>query len=103
MGEKTTARGRTSDAPLGEDIHRLGDLLGETLKQLGGRRLFETEERVRALCKSLRSRPSAAAERKLKALLAGLDLDETIGAIRAFAVYFQLVNIAEQHHRVRRK
>ncbi len=103
MGDKRPVRQRSTDAPLGADIHRLGDLLGETLKQLGGQRLFETEERIRALCKSLRARPSAATERKLKKLLHGLDLDETIGTIRAFSVYFQLANIAEQHHRIRRK
>lgn len=85
------------------DIRRLGDLLGETLKRLGGERLFEIEEEVRALCKQLRSEHSAATERKLKRLLQRLNLDETIGVIRAFSVYFQLVNIAEQHHRVRRK
>jgi phosphoenolpyruvate carboxylase len=42
-------------------------------------------------------------EARLKRLLARLTLDEAIGVIRAFAVYFQLVNIAEQHHRIRRK
>ncbi len=103
MGDKRPVRQRSTDAPLGADIHRLGDLLGETLKHLGGRRLFETEERIRALCKSLRARPSAATERRLKRLLRGLDLDEAIGTIRAFSVYFQLANIAEQHHRIRRK
>jgi phosphoenolpyruvate carboxylase len=89
------------------DIRRLGDLLGETLKRLGGERLFETEENVRALCKQLRGerlgQRASSTERKLKRLLQRLNLDETIGVIRAFSVYFQLVNIAEQHHRIRRK
>ena len=88
---------------LSADIHRLGDLLGDALRRLGRRGLFETEERIRALCKSLRASPSAATERKLKRLLAGLGPDETVGVIRAFSVYFQLANIAEQHHRIRRK
>ena len=94
---------RSKDAPLSADIHRLGDLLGETLKRLGGERLFETEERVRALCKQLRQKHSPATERQLKKLLSSLSLDEAIGVIRAFSVYFQLVNIAEQYHRIRRK
>ncbi len=94
---------QSKDAPLRADIRRLGDLLGETLKRLGGERLFETEENVRALCKQLRGEHSAANDRKLKRLLQRLSLDETIGVIRAFSVYFQLVNIAEQHHRIRRK
>jgi phosphoenolpyruvate carboxylase len=98
---------QSKDAPLRADIRRLGDLLGETLKRLGGERLFETEENVRALCKQLRleqgGKKADATERKLKRLLGRLSLDETIGVIRAFSVYFQLVNIAEQHHRIRRK
>ncbi len=91
------------DAALRADIRRLGDLLGETLKRLGGEKLFETEERVRNLCKELRSADNSAAQERLKRLLSGLSLEEAIGVIRAFSVYFQLVNIAEQHHRIRRK
>jgi phosphoenolpyruvate carboxylase len=103
---------QSKDAPLRADIRRLGDLLGETLKRLGGERLFELEENVRALCKQLRGaqalgktdgEKAAAIERELKRLLQRLSLDETIGVIRAFSVYFQLVNIAEQYHRIRRK
>src|SRR5215471_2969178 len=98
---------QSKDAPLRADIRRLGDLLGETLKRFGGERLFEIEEDVRALCKRLRGAQaagkSAGAERELKRLLRRLSLDETIGVIRAFSVYFQLVNIAEQYHRIRRK
>src|SRR5262252_7210424 len=98
---------QSKDAPLRTDIRRLGDLLGETLKRFGGERLFEIEEDVRALCKRLRvaqaTGKTAGAERELKRLLRRLSLDETIGVIRAFSVYFQLVNIAEQYHRIRRK
>jgi phosphoenolpyruvate carboxylase len=107
---------QSKDAPLRADIHRLGDLLGETLKRFGGERLFQIEENVRALCKQLRGARAPgqasgkmagegadAAERELKRLLRRLNLDETIGVIRAFSVYFQLVNIAEQYHRIRRK
>ena len=98
---------QSKDAPLRADIRRLGDLLGETLKRFGGERLFEIEEGVRALCKRLRGarvgKETVATERELKRLLRRLSLDETIGVIRAFSVYFQLVNIAEQYHRIRRK
>jgi phosphoenolpyruvate carboxylase len=104
MGIQRTIPARAKkDEPLSQDIHRLGDLLGETLKRLGGERLFRIEERVRALCKKLRAQHSTADEERLKRLLGGLSLDEAIGVIRAFSVYFQLVNIAEQHHRIRRK
>jgi phosphoenolpyruvate carboxylase len=96
-------RKRDTDLPLRNDIRLLGDLLGKTLKRLGGTDLFDTEERVRSLCKQMRARPSPATERRLKRLLHGLSTDDAIGVIRAFSVYFQLVNIAEQHHRIRRK
>ncbi|HWQ31366.1 MAG TPA: phosphoenolpyruvate carboxylase [Blastocatellia bacterium] len=103
MSSSRTGQSSAKDAPLRADIHRLGDLLGDTLRRLGGESLFETEERVRALCKSLRSSHAPATEQRLKKLLASLGLDEAIGVIRAFSVYFQLVNIAEQYHRIRRK
>ncbi|HYE73597.1 MAG TPA: phosphoenolpyruvate carboxylase, partial [Blastocatellia bacterium] len=103
MKDRKLTPALSKDLPLSNDIHRLGDLLGETLKNLGGERLFEIEERVRALCKELRTEHSPATERKLKKLLSGLSLDEAIGVIRAFSVYFQLANIAEQYHRIRRK
>jgi phosphoenolpyruvate carboxylase len=106
MSEKNpskTTDAAAKDLPLRNDIRRLGDLLGETLKRLGGKKLFDIEEQVRALCKQLRANHSPATERQLKKLLHGLDLEEVIGLIRSFSVYFQLVNIAEQHHRIRRK
>lgn len=103
MNKKTVTTKSEKDSPLRNDIRRLGDLLGQTLKRLDGKKLFDNEEQVRALCKQLRVKHSPETERRLKKLLHGLSSDETIGVIRAFSVYFQLVNIAEQHHRIRRK
>ena len=106
MSEKNTSRttnAAAKDLPLRNDIRRLGDLLGDTLKRLGGEKLFDIEEQVRDLCKKLRRDHAPETERELKELLHGLSLDDVIGLIRAFSVYFQLVNIAEQHHRIRRK
>lgn len=105
---RSATRDTDNILPLRNDIRLLGDLLGDTLKRLGGKNLFAVEERVRSLCKQLRDRqhrslPVAATERRLKKLLHGLSTDQAIGVIRAFSVYFQLVNIAEQHHRIRRK
>ncbi|MFN0109121.1 MAG: phosphoenolpyruvate carboxylase, partial [Blastocatellia bacterium] len=103
MNKKTVVTKSEKNLPLRNDIRRLGDLLGDTLKRLGGETLFDIEEQVRALCKELRADHSPATERRLKRLLHGLSADQAIGVIRAFSVYFQLVNIAEQHHRTRRK
>ena len=42
-------------APLRDDVRTLGAMLGETLKTQGGRELFETVEKVRALAKGARA------------------------------------------------
>ena len=94
---------RKKNERLRADIQTLGRLLGATLKRHGGRELFAVEEKVRALSKSLRAKPDPTREKELLTLLRGLDIDEANGVIRAFSVYFQLVNIAEQHHRIRRR
>jgi phosphoenolpyruvate carboxylase len=103
MASKSTRRDERKDAPLRADIRRLGELLGATLRRYEGEALFEVEERVRAMTKALRAEPSPKLERELKRLLSRLDLPTATAVIRAFAVYFQLANIAEQYHRVRRK
>ena len=89
--------------PLRRDVHFLGELLGKVLIHQGGRHVFEVEERIRKLAIQVRRAGRLADERRLLALLEKLDVEEAVGIIRAFSVYFQLVNIAEEHHRVRRK
>ncbi|MNX15390.1 Phosphoenolpyruvate carboxylase [compost metagenome] len=94
---------RDRDIPLRRDIHWLGTLLGETLIEQEGMPLFATEERLRILSKRYRRHPTPLRQEQIAGIIQGLDLDEAVGVIRAFSFYFGLVNLAEQHHRVRRR
>ncbi|MFL5318344.1 MAG: phosphoenolpyruvate carboxylase [Myxococcaceae bacterium] len=97
---------RREDQPLSDDVRFLGELLGEVLREQAGLPVYEVEERVRTLAikrrrGSPRERKTATAE--LSKFLRGLDLETAEAVIRAFSIYFQLVNVAEQHHRLRRR
>jgi phosphoenolpyruvate carboxylase len=85
---------------LSEEIHRLGNLLGETLVEQEGRPLFDLVEEVRALAKAHRAGDEAAGERLVRRI-EGLPLAESRGVLKAFASYFKLVNLAEERERVR--
>src|ERR671917_91084 len=91
------------DEPLRRDINLLGRVLGQVLIEQEGRRLFDAEEEVRLLCKRLRFDPyDRGLDERLRDLIDGLEPDDLNRIVRAFSVYFQLVNIAERYHRVRR-
>jgi phosphoenolpyruvate carboxylase len=86
---------------LSADIHLLGDLLGATIRRLAGESAFALEEEVRAAAKSLRANPSLDDARRLRGRLEQLDVPTLRTLIRAFSVYFDLVNLSEQQARVR--
>ena len=88
--------------PLRQDVRLLGELLGDTLRTHAGDDLFNRVERVRALAKSARSgadQDFAA----LAALLRDLPVTAAIPLARAFTHFLNLANVAEQHHRIRRR
>jgi phosphoenolpyruvate carboxylase len=91
------------DEPLRRDINLLGRVLGQVLIEQEGRGLFDTEEEVRLLCKRLRFGYDPRLEERLKQRIEVLNADELQRIVRAFSVYFQLVNIAERYHRIRRR
>jgi len=86
---------------LGADIRLLGDLLGQSIRRLAGEDAFALEESLRSAAKELRSDPSPDRARQLRDQLANLDLPELRNLIRAFSVFFDLINLAEQQARVR--
>jgi len=88
--------------PLRDDVRLLGELLGETVKRFAGEDVFDVVERARVLAKSGRAGNERAFS-ELAGVLAGMSLDEALPIARAFAQFLHLANIAEQHHRVRRR
>src|SRR5947209_10410273 len=111
---------REKDAPLRRDIRVLGEALGRAIQQHEGIEVFETVEQMRRICKQLRScyqelpHVSELEAMRLRDEIRGLDQEimslvntcevpMCIDVIRAFTVYFHLVNTAEQQHRIRRR
>src|ERR671912_2199584 len=91
------------DDPLRRDINLLGRMLGRILIEQEGEELFETEEEVRLLCKRLRFDYDPELDKRLRRRIDAMSVEELLRIVRAFSVYFQLVNIAERYHRVRRR
>src|SRR5215218_9515013 len=88
---------------LRDDVRLLGDLVGEVLREQGGARLLAAVEHVRTAAIALRSAPASRLGQEAT-LLRWVDrqtTDRLLQIIRAFSVYFHLINLAEQHHRVR--
>ena len=91
--------------PLRDDVRLLGTLLGDTLIRQEGEELYRRVERVRACAKQARrgGEGATAAFDTLAAELAAMPIDAAIPVARAFSQFLHLANVAEQHHRIRRR
>jgi len=89
----------TSDS-LSAEIRKLGHILGEIIVKLEGKPILDLEEKLRLLAKSSRSGDTKA-EAELLAAVQKLTVSEAARMAMAFTVYFELVNLAEETHRVR--
>jgi len=98
----TTTTPPDPDEPLRRDVRQLGAFLGDAIRELAGEETYEIVERVRRLSKSALAGDDAARE-ALRKLLAHLGPLDALGVARAFATFLPLANIAEQHHRIRRR
>jgi phosphoenolpyruvate carboxylase len=85
---------------LAAEIRRLGHILGDTIVKLEGKEIFDLEEKLRRLAKSSRA-GDGTAEKDLRAAVQDLTPAEAARMAMAFTVYFELVNLAEETHRVR--
>ena len=90
------------DRALREDVHRLGTLVGELVREQGGEALFDLVETARKLAIAQRE-GDRAANGELTALIGALAPSTARDFIRAFSTYFQMVNMAEKVHRIRRR
>ena len=87
---------------LRQDIHLLGTLLGDTLAAQEGPELLQIVEHVRVLAKDARSGEPEEFE-QLRSELSSMPVALSLPVARAFAHFLNLANVAEQHHRGRRR
>ena len=99
LRELIADQGELKETPLRRDVRNLGRILGEVIKEQAGQAVFESVERLRNLSIEQREQGRIATD----ASLASMDLRHAFLVVRAFAIYFELVNLAETNHRKRRR
>ncbi len=110
LAELEARTGDLKEAPLRRDVRSLGTLLGEVLREQAGEDLFAHVEALRQ--GTIRRRDAEARGKDDEAALHGkkalelvhsLPVDRAILLTRAFAFFFELINLAETNHRKRRR
>ena len=87
---------------LREDVHFLGSVLGEVLREQHGQSLLDLVEDIRLRAIWQRTTTATVSLQPLADSVAGLRQEEMFAVARAFSLYFYLINAAEEQHRLRR-
>jgi phosphoenolpyruvate carboxylase len=114
LAELTSEAPEVKEAPLRRDVRSLGRLLGDVLKEQAGEPLFGAVEEIRQLAieyreTSIRVSPNQVSDRqhqlmqRVATIVDEMDLVEAYRITKAFATYFELINLAETNHRKRRR
>jgi phosphoenolpyruvate carboxylase len=98
---RRTQVGREATEPMRDDIRLLGTILGDTVREQTGEKVFDLVERARV--ESFRVRRSEIDRAELAGLFDGIDIHQAIPVIRAFTHFALLANVAEDIHRERRR
>lgn len=113
--EMTSDAVELKEAPLRRDVRSLGRLLGEVLKEQAGTELFDSVEHLRLLAiehrdlQSEQERPNDSANdpyrlmNQAREFVGQMSVTEAHHLTKAFAIYFELTNLAETNHRKRRR
>ena len=99
MSKSREAARQEIPEPLRRDVRLLGRLLGDVIADYGGAKLLRDVEQLRALV--IRGRDDGRYESAAEKLVASWPLKRAELVARAFACYFHLANLAEEHHRAR--
>ncbi len=94
--QRVDIKKNSSDRALRARVKRLGNLLGEVLKEQAGPRVFNAVEQLRQGYIRLHRREDPRLRQKLARFIDALPQDDLVMVIRAFNTYFSLVNIAEE-------
>ena len=99
MSKNREAARQEIPEPLRRDVRLLGGLLGGVIADYGGAGLLRDVEKLRGFV--IRARDDGRYERQAERLVASWPLERAELVARAFACYFHLANLAEEHHRAR--
>ena len=110
LAELEAQSGELKEAPLRRDVRSLGTLLGEVLREQAGEEFFQHVEAlrqgtIRRRDAEARGDSEEAARQGARALelIHSLPVERATLLTRAFAFYFELINLAETNHRKRRR
>jgi phosphoenolpyruvate carboxylase len=107
LAELTARDGEEKVAPLKRDVRSLGRLLGAVLREQAGDELFDAVEELRGLTTAQREAAEASEREgsmeRAAALVSRLSVTDAHRLTKAFAIYFELTNLAETNHRKRRR
>src|SRR5262245_29412868 len=90
------------DAELREDVHMLGALVGDVIREQGGDELFDDVEAARQAAIAQREGDPEGAVR-LVVRTRDVPATKARDLVRAFSTWFEMVNMAEKVHRIRRR
>src|SRR6266481_5657716 len=99
------------ELPLRRDVRSLGMLLGRVLVEQEGEAFYEVVERLRRLLIQHREQHLSGASgdfddrlmAQAREIIRGVPADDAYRITKAFAIYFELTNLAETNHRKRRR
>lgn len=110
LAELEAQSGDLKEAPLRRDVRSLGTLLGDVLREQAGDAFFAHVEALRQGTIRRRDAEARGLEKEAALHAAGalelvhsLPAERAILLTRAFAFYFELINLAETNHRKRRR
>jgi phosphoenolpyruvate carboxylase len=113
LAELTGEDAARKEAPLRRDVRSLGRLLGTVIREQEGAALFEAVEELRHLAIEHRERLGSAESgtdadadelmRRAEVRVGEMRIEDAYRLTKAFAIYFELTNLAETAHRKRRR
>ncbi len=115
LNEITTADDPLKEEPLRRDVRSLGRLLGTVIREQAGEEIYRVEEELRKLAIQHRQLNRGQGEACLdfpgeqelsdraREIVGTLSTADAGHIVKAFATYFELVNLAETNHRKRRQ
>ncbi len=101
--ERTIFSDDEKDKPLKVDIKELGMLLGNVIITQENKQLFLIVEKLRAFTKDFRLNASPKSRSEIKKIVNSLSVEKAYKVVRAFSIYFILINAAYEVHRIRRQ